>query len=372
MMHKDFGFSDLLPSPQNLAAEQKQEMDRLYQESDARREEARQRAEDAENALPWNQQKSWRKRGMYGGWMLEPIIEQVTERAAVTLSHYGYKCLNTPDVGIADIDFNLDYLTVFQKLEALASLRAWIAEHETQSFRAYRTSAGLRFMRTDAPQPIDKTYNALCRKVGADDIYRELCHEQKAFRARITPKPSRCGIDMPYWNPYDAVGQGWSQSDPDGTIFPRRVKEYEIVAEKYKVCELLETIGSGVIHPDLLSLVNFHDTRCKVFSDLEFEPLTSEEEDGPSAMQVVVFNEAYRPQGMADEIIWDILPRETRQALRSFETPEARSWVRAEDRRLRQLATKWDKPADSRDAERRSLARSLKASENLTPVEPQE
>ncbi len=226
--------------------------DKLTEDVKQREQERRLREEAKQNAVPWIERTSWRKRHMYVGWTLEETLEQVGECAAITRSHCGYRVLNTSDLGFVDVDFNLAYRTWHQEKETLANLGEWVAAHPEQAWRAYRTAGGLRLMRTDAPQPLEDDFDAFCIAVGADDLYRQLCHEQKAFRARLTPKPGRCGIEMPCWNPYDPDGtelSGWSTDDR--LRLPIYLSAYDILAQQYKVCELLDALGSGAIHPDL-------------------------------------------------------------------------------------------------------------------------
>jgi hypothetical protein len=299
------------------------------------------REDEDENGLPWIERTSWRKRHMYNGWTLEETLEQLGECAAVTRSHYGYRVLNTPDLGFIDVDLNLEYDTGCQRAEVLSSLRSWVVQHPGQSWRAFTTAAGMRLMRTDSPQALDDEFDSVCKLVGADDLYRELCHEQKCFRARLTPKPIRCGLEMPQWNPFDEGGDGWSYSDPDGTRLPLMIKAYEILAEQYKVCELIETVGSGIIHPDLQALVHLHDSCCKTFSDLPLEPLHRNETDGPTSMEALKFNETYRPHGLAPDLIWNVLSFDVRLGLRRLDNPAEREQVRVEHERIQQLSGKW-------------------------------
>jgi hypothetical protein len=83
--------------------------------------------EQNEDALPWAKRTAWRKRPLYKGWELEEILTTISgERAAVTRSHYGYRVVNTPDVGFIDVDYNTDYYpTSPQEEESLAQLREW-------------------------------------------------------------------------------------------------------------------------------------------------------------------------------------------------------------------------------------------------------
>jgi hypothetical protein len=68
---------------------------------------AAERAADLEK--PFLQRQEFRKDHMYRGWMLEPVIDTFGDRVAITRSNYGYRVLNTPDLGMVDVDFNRDW-----------------------------------------------------------------------------------------------------------------------------------------------------------------------------------------------------------------------------------------------------------------------
>jgi hypothetical protein len=141
------------------------------------------------------QQEGWRKRHMYRGRMLEPVIDTYGPRIAITRSNYGYRVLNTPDLGMIDVDFNLGFDAKPQELEVLSNLHSWVAEHPGQSWKAYRTAGGMRLIRIDAPQSLDDSFRRVCATIyGVDPLYVELCVKQAAFRMRISPKPYRIGL----------------------------------------------------------------------------------------------------------------------------------------------------------------------------------
>jgi hypothetical protein len=304
---------------------------------------------DGPTGTPWADRIRYRARFMYKGWEVEDTIGRVNESGVITRSHYGYEVLNTPVLGFVDCDFfkYVDGCPVeIQHLEIISQLHAWVAVHPGQSFRCYRTAAGIRIMRIDAPMPLDDEFNALCVAVGADDLYRELCiNEQKCFRARLTPKPVRIGLTFPGWDPYgwnSAQGfRGFAYSDPDGTRFAAALKDYKVASEKFATCEFIETVGSGLISNDLRPLVEYHDNRCKVGSVLPMELLASTEMDGPNWTDLLQFNEKYRPTAMADDLIWNILSAETRGYLRELDDSGFSKRVRDEEAQAARLLEKW-------------------------------
>jgi hypothetical protein len=332
-------------------------------EANERFKEAQERELAREGALPFIERTLFRKRHMYKGWMFERVIEQADARAVITQSNYGYKVLNTPELGMIDVDFDLEftqqtsahlresYYIQPQEKEALSNLRDWVAVHPKQNWRPYRTAAGLRFLRTDAPQPLDESYDTVCLAIeGADILYHDLCKEQQAFRARVSPQPARCGIAYPRWNPYDRGGDGWSHSDPTGAKVTLTIKAYEIVAEQFKVCELIENVGSGVVHPDLAPVLTLHDEYCKVSTSLPLEPLADDETSLPSIIDLLAFTDAYRPEAMAPNKIWAVLGWETQNALKHLDNPDTRQRAIADYKRLQRLAEKWHEESEPDEA----------------------
>ena len=272
-------------------------------------EEKRAAERTAELARPFLERKGWRKARTYQGWTSEPVVETVGDHIAITRSNYGYRVLNTPDLGMIDVDFNLEFDAYPQEKEVLSNLRDWVANHGSQSWRVYRTAAGMRLLRTDAPQLLDDSFQEVCAGIyGVDTLYVDLCVEQAAFRLRVSPKPHRIGIKYPDWNPYDE-GDGWSHSDPEHTRVPLTIQAYEILQTQYKTCELVAIIGSGDAHSSLRHVLEVHDMFCKVDSKLEMESIAENEGADylPSHMEILAFNEVYRPHEMAADLIWDIL-----------------------------------------------------------------
>ncbi len=110
-----------------------------------------------------------------------------------------------------DMDFDLESDVPVQEQTAASGERAAQWAHENGwSVRIYRTHSGPRLMATDpAPEAVDEKFDAVCTAVGADPLYQELCHIQACFRARLTPKPERCGIEQPkYVFPFSTTKRG--------------------------------------------------------------------------------------------------------------------------------------------------------------------
>ena len=96
----------------------------------------------------------------------------------------------------------------------------------------------------------------------ADRLYRRLCKNQECFRARLTPKPFRCGSpNLPCRFPF--VGDQKSE-------YERWDASYRKKSENYSTCRYIETIGPSECRTDLQGLIELHDGLTKALSD---EPL---------------------------------------------------------------------------------------------------
>ena len=78
---------------------------------------------------------------------------------------------------------------------AIAKVENWTRNNPDWGWRIYRTRAGLRLLATHALfDPEAAASDGVFDALGADPLYRQLCKTQKCYRARLTPKPWRCGI----------------------------------------------------------------------------------------------------------------------------------------------------------------------------------
>jgi hypothetical protein len=151
-----------------------------------------------------------------------PLREEVVNKlvdaqgnlfAAVTRNSLGSLVLNTERVMFVDIDFPLVFIGertthFFARLfglgknspeakreeQAKAGLEQFLAQNPKWGLRLYRTFAGFRgIVMHDIFDPTsDQAIEAL-RHMGSDPLYVRLCKFQECFRARLSPKPWRCG-----------------------------------------------------------------------------------------------------------------------------------------------------------------------------------
>ncbi|GGL45685.1 hypothetical protein H9L10_11905 [Phycicoccus endophyticus] len=143
--------------------------------------------------------------------------------------------------------------------DCLAAEPAWefARAHPGLGVRVYRTAAGLRVLVTGAGlSPSSPQARRLLTELRSDPLYVELCATHDSYRARLTPKPFRVGVD--------SLAVRWPCSGPEEERrFLRWVDGYESVAGDYAVCRLVS--ASGPV-PDAheQALVELHDSSTGV------------------------------------------------------------------------------------------------------------
>ncbi len=223
----------------------------------------------------------------HGGYYPDrPFREQVMQEikngagqtaAVVTRNSYGCLVLNTARVMFVDIDLPEPkpaglFKRLFGKPDrtpaandqsaAMAKIEAWTRDHPEWGWRIYRTRAGLRLLATQALVDADSDVaDGVFEALGADPLYRKLCHTQKCFRARLTPKPWRCGIR--------SKPQRWPWLDAkEEKRHQKWAAQYQSFAFNWATCELISQIGNATIHPEVQPVVKLHDDTTRVESKL--------------------------------------------------------------------------------------------------------
>lgn len=184
----------------------------------------------------------------YNGADSLPICEEIISTigdTAITRNSYGALCLNTPDVMFVDIDQDSRRSSIFKLRRFLplqnqalffvflfillsmffkaigwaiclslvimfainlignkiinksleARIDAFAAKNPTWCFNLYRTAAGFRLLILHQLfDPDDTKTWTILSALGVDPVYQRMCHLQKCFRARLTPKPWRIAI----------------------------------------------------------------------------------------------------------------------------------------------------------------------------------
>ena len=128
--------------------------------------------------------------------------------------------------------------------------------------RLYETCNGLRGIVTSSRfDPTDSVALDLMTYLGADPLYVKLCRLQNTFRARLTPKHWRIGLEeRPLEQP--------SVTPLQTAQMQRWLERYRARSQQYATARLIAACGSN--HSDELvhQVVTLHDTRCKVSSGL--------------------------------------------------------------------------------------------------------
>lgn len=253
----------------------------------------------------------------YNGADGVPIREEIISRhgdTIVTRNGYGALCLNTPNVLFGDIDFvheaslktslitfgllfivsvglvfgigfsKFTFLILFatpllskilfglfkknsdaQQTQAITDIKKFLSKHPDWYLRIYKTPMGLRVL------VMHKTFNAQDEDVreffhalNVDPIYQRMCLNQNCFRARVSPKPWRIGIEK-HMRPRPGV---WPINPDKLHLRKAWVSEYELKAVGFSSCHFIEELGSQNIDPTAFAVKNIHDDLCKVNSDL--------------------------------------------------------------------------------------------------------
>ncbi len=257
----------------------------------------------------------------YNGAEGVPIREEIVDRhgdAVITRNAYGARCLNTPNVFFADIDFSNAapgvlfvsfaallilaattnawieqswralllgvvvslvvsgpiarllyrgqlYLRGGFERVALARIERFVARNPRWNVRLYRTPAGLRVLATHALlQPDDPQTLACFAALRADPIYVRMCRNQQCFRARVSAKPWRIGIAR-HMRPRPGV---WPVAAESMAMRTHWISRYENVAARYAACRFMTALGSGTTHPDAALVQAMHDELSRAASAL--------------------------------------------------------------------------------------------------------
>jgi len=202
--------------------------------------------------------------------------------AIVTRNRYGALVLNAASVLFVDVDYPKikpsgvwDALVLlfsrsqreWRKAAAreltLESVRRWSQQNTGRAFRVYRTCAGLRLLFVDRLyEPKSEETARILRELDSDPLYCRLTLKQECFRARLTPKPWRCGSKDPP-NQYPWTDQNAERRYRD---WQRR---YEKAADGYRVCDLVETCGKPAHNDEIDTILALHDELACAGADKE-------------------------------------------------------------------------------------------------------
>jgi hypothetical protein len=199
--------------------------------------------------------------------------------AVITRNSYGCLVLNTARVMFVDIDlpepkqsggflkrlFGKPDVTppADPQNEALVRIENWTRSNSEWGWRIYRTRSGLRLLATQGlVDASSDTANNVFEALGADPLYRMLCNTQKCFRARLTPKPWRCGLR--------SKPERWPWPDAKREErFKKWDKQYLSCAANWATCEFVRQIGNPAIHPEAQIILRLHDEPTRAESKLQ-------------------------------------------------------------------------------------------------------
>jgi hypothetical protein len=207
----------------------------------------------------------------------EPIVKEIAGADGETVgfvsrNHYGCLVLNAAGALFIDVDVPPD--TIARRVwslvrgssnspeaKSLAAIRAALAAYPIDGFRIYRTAAGYRVLGISRVyEPTDNATQVLMRAVGTDRAFLALCRAQKCFRARLTPKPWRIGVDRPAFTfPSDDPG--------DAAAVAEWVATYEPACSDWATCRFVEQVGSSSVHADVRPILQAHDAATCATSD---------------------------------------------------------------------------------------------------------
>lgn len=223
------------------------------------------------------------RRYAYGDRPLrEPVLREVENdsgelAAVITRNSYGCLVLNTARVLFLDVDLPSPFsggwlrrllgkadVPAPEQAQAttLAKAKAWAERHAPWGWRAYRTRAGLRFVAThDLFEAASVAGAPVFDELGVDPLNRRLCKSQESFRARLTPKPWRCGVGLP------PARWPWEDASAEES-FEEWEKRYARACADKATCKLLSTIGDPRVHPEVRVVVDIHDEQTRAKSEL--------------------------------------------------------------------------------------------------------
>lgn len=247
----------------------------------------------------------------YNGAQGVPIREEIVSRhgeTVITRNSYGARCLNTPNVLFADIDFSrrppfrfsiavfalllgalgtgwlthrisaLAFFTLlftgtlsgllYQGYQAASGgaekiarnrIRRFVAQRPDWNLRLYRTPAGMRVLATHRTfSPSEPAVAHSFARWHTDPVYTRMCLNQQCFRARVSAKPWRIGVKE-HLRPRPGVWPVAPERMPQRTEW---ITRYEQAAASFAACAFIESLGSGTVHPDALQVQDLHDQLC--------------------------------------------------------------------------------------------------------------
>ncbi len=206
-------------------------------------------------------------------------LPEVAQEAIISRNTYGALILNSPQVAFLDVDRKTDNSAINNLMHLVTDIfkpaktqygsnrdeiqvnMARLCElHYNLGLRLYETAAGFRILVTnDLLRPECATIRELSRVLKVDPLYRRLSLRHHSFRARLTPKPWRCGLNSPQdkWPWLDDISKAQ---------FEKWQKSYAERCEEFATCRFIEQVGNAIVHPVVNEIIKLHDSATKAFS----------------------------------------------------------------------------------------------------------
>ena len=257
----------------------------------------------------------------YNGAEGLPIREEIIEKhddIVITRNTYGALCLNTPDVLFADIDLDTSppgaltravlatllaasaiaaygyqswwvlFLLVALSLvfghfvssllnrlyvrfkggaaeRAIGVIEDYANKHPQCHLRLYRTPMGFRVLAMHQTfEPGSEDAIQLLQDLNADPLYVRMCNNQHCFRARVSPKPWRIGMQR--LSPRPGV---WPIRRERMPARAQWVRNYNKLAEPYAACRFVRALGNGSTLMKTRQVQSLHDQLSHADTDLK-------------------------------------------------------------------------------------------------------
>lgn len=258
----------------------------------------------------------------YNGAEGLPIREEILARhgdTIVTRNGYGAQCLNTPNVLFLDIDYpesspavacvvtlavfaafgGIVYGLVYRDyaiagiasgvlaavILAMELYRRWLSggalrrrepiirerianflnSRPEWRLRVYRSPNGFRLLAMHKTfDPRSSEVDEAFRELGVDKLYAMMCWNQNCFRARVSPKPWRMGLEERF-RPRPGVWPVKPEWLPGRAAW---VARYEELAKGFASCSFVEELGTGSVRPAAAAVRELHDRLSKADTDL--------------------------------------------------------------------------------------------------------
>jgi hypothetical protein len=148
---------------------------------------------------------------------------------------------------------------------ARANVLRFMNTHPDWLVHLYRTPAGLRLLATHRLFDSKEAEVAECfQALDTDPVYVAMCLNQHCFRARVSAKPWRIGMEGRL-KPRPGL---WPVSPERLPARRAWLERYDRIAARFAACRYIESIGSGVSDPAALAVQQLHDELCQARSNL--------------------------------------------------------------------------------------------------------